>query len=253
MPNPARKRRRKHLCRFGVFSRGEKVYIGGMNNDERHQVVKDIVSAEIKSRLYLYSYIALIVLAFVDVLFPAISLIVDSTGSDRGASMAASYVALAFAIVALVMLAILSALYFVQPDEVSPKRIAAVGILRILLRFVGLACGIALLTSSYLGLGGGNAGWTYFVRGWGIAFSIIEGIMSLFELWKNAWIKENPEKYLSPAYPVGKVEPKPEAPAKRNPAKAEAPKASLAKEEPVVEVEEAHPEPKEIASKKKRK
>jgi uncharacterized PurR-regulated membrane protein YhhQ (DUF165 family) len=87
----------------------KKVYIEGMNNEEKHQFAKDIVAAEVKNRLYLYSYIALIVLALADVLFPAISLIVDSTASSRDSSMALSYVALGFSVVALIMLAILSA------------------------------------------------------------------------------------------------------------------------------------------------
>jgi hypothetical protein len=231
----------------------KKVYIEGMNNEEKHQFAKDIVAAEVKNRLYLYSYIALIVLALADVLFPAISLIVDSTASSRDSSMALSYVALGFSVVALIMLAILSALYFVQPDEVSEKRIHAVGILRILLRFVGLFCGVALLTSSYLGLGGGASGWTYFVRGWGIALCVIEGVMSLFELWKNAWIKENPEKYLSPAHPLSTVEAKNPAPTKKETAQPQAAAKPIAQEDKIIEVEEAHPEPKQIASKKKRK
>jgi hypothetical protein len=217
--------------------------------------VKDIVAADVKSRLYLYSYIALVLLSIADVLFPSISLIVDSntSGADRTASMATSYVALAFAVIALILLAILSALYFVQPDEVSERRIHAVGLFRILLRFVGLFSGVALLTSSYLGLAGGAGGWNYFVRGWGIALCVIEGTMSLFELWKNAWIKENPEKYLSPASPVQKSETRMTSPAKKEAEKPVSPQQEIAPEEKIIEVEEAHPEPKRIPSSKKRK
>src|SRR5574344_938880 len=115
-------------------SLGEMVYIGGMNNEEKHQVVKDVISEEVKRRLYLYSYIALIVLSVVDILFVAISLIIDGQKGDHAASMAASYVALAFGVICLIFLAILSALYFVQPEETTSKRIHAVGLFRILIR-----------------------------------------------------------------------------------------------------------------------
>lgn len=229
-------------------SLGEMVYIGGMNNEEKHQVVKDVISEEVKRRLYLYSYIALIVLSVVDILFAAISLIIDGQKGDHAASMAASYVALAFGVICLILLAILSALYFVQPEETTSKRIHAVGLFRILIRFAGLFCALGLLSASFLGLSDGNTSWTYFVRGWAIAVTAIEGLMCLYELWKSAWIKENPERYLTPAYPLVKS-----ASSSTPSAPKETRKPLEEKSDPVIEVEEKHPEPKAIPSPKKKK
>ena len=81
----------------------------------------------------------------------------------------------------------------------------AVSLLRVIIRFVYLACGIVMLVSTYVGLAGGSdKPWTGFIRGWSIVLIVIEGLMALYALWKNAWIKENPERYLTPVYPLTK-------------------------------------------------
>jgi len=178
-----------------------------MNEQQKHQLVKETISAEVKKKLYLYSFIALLALSIIDILFAAISLVMDANlGTNQQSSMICSYVALGFAGVNLLLLAILSALYFVAPDEEpSLKRIHAVSLLRVIIRFVYLACGIVMLVSTYVGLAGGSdKPWTGFIRGWSIVLIVIEGLMALYALWKNAWIKENPERYLTPVYPLTK-------------------------------------------------
>jgi hypothetical protein len=223
------------------------VYINeAMNEEQKHQFAKDVIASEMKKRLYLYSYIALIVLAFLAILFAAISLVVDAQlSSNQQPSMACSYVALSFSGLGLIFIAILSALYFVDPSEsATPSRIKAVSFFRVAIRFCNLASGLTMMVSSFVGLAGGSEkGWNSFIKGWGIALLVIEGLMFLYELWKLAWIKENPERYLTPVYPVAKR-------SAAEPAKKATSTKPLEKKDDVIEVEEAHPAPKEIPQKK---
>ena len=89
-----------------------------MDDEHKHAMAKDILSSEIKKRLYLYSYIFLIVLTVVNLLLFIICLIVDGQeAASRAPSLVASYVGIAFAVINLFLIAILSALYFVESGE----------------------------------------------------------------------------------------------------------------------------------------
>jgi hypothetical protein len=225
-----------------------------MNEEQKNRLIKETLSAEVKKRLYLYSYIALIVLSFCAVLFAAISLIVDANvGGNQQPSMICSYVCLGFAVVSLILLSVLSAFYFVNPEDASLARIHGVSLLRVLIRFTLFASGIAMMSSSFLGLGGDNGlSWRGFARGWGITLLAIEGIMFVFSLWKNAWIKENPERYLTPVYPLAKKKPAPASKPSGNAVVAKEEKKAASKPKTdVFEVEVEESDPKAIEAKKK--
>lgn len=209
-----------------------------MNDQEKHQIVRDTLSEDLKKRLYLYSYIFLIVLAVVAILLSGINLIVDSSASsDRSANQIATYVAIALAVVSLVMIAWLSALYFVQGDEVTPGRIKAVGVLRILLRLLNALTGIAFMVCGFLT--GDKKGWDNFYQGWGIGIAVVEGILFLYEIWKYLWIQENPQRYATPSYVAAPndLAPKKEPSPARKPA---APKKEIP-DSKVIEVETSTP------------
>jgi hypothetical protein len=225
------------------------VYIRGMNDDQKHAMAKDILSSELKKRLYLYSYIFLIVLSVVDLVIFIIALVVDAQDSaSRMPSLICSYVGIAFAVINLFLIAILSALYFVQPDdEVSFARIKAVNHLRVALRAFGLASGVTLIVSSFLGLAGGSdKPFNTFAKGWGIAITAIEGVMFIYALWHNAWIRENPEKYTTPVYPLKGEEKTTKAPAKKEEKEPVSKEKSIAPETEVVEVEAHYQKPAQI-------
>jgi len=226
-----------------------------MNEEQKHQLIKDTLSAEVKKKLYLYSYIGLLLLAIINILFAAISLVLDSNlSSDQHASMICSYVALGFAGLNLLFLAILSAFYFVQGDEEpSLKRIRGVSLLRIFVRFVNLGVGVSFLVSTYLGLAGGSEKWwNAFIRGWSIVLIVIEGLMFLYALWKNAWIKENPERYLTPVYPLSEKTTSLKKKESNVPAKKAAAKnKTIALKNDVIEVPVEPSETKRLPSEKK--
>lgn len=219
-------------------------------------MAKDILSSEIKKRLYLYSYIFLTVLTVADLLLFIICLIVDGQeAASRTPSLIASYVGVAFAVINLFLIAILSALYFVESGEqVSMARIKAVNGIRVALRAFGLGAGITMIVSSSLGLAGGaDKPLSVFIKGWGVAIAAIEGIMTIYALWHNAWIRENPEKYTTPVYPL-KEQKQEASPAK----KADAPSnknPTITKEEKpdVIEVEAQSSKPLSLPHEDKKK
>lgn len=219
-------------------------------------MAKDILSSELKRRLYLYSYIFLIALSVVDLILFIIALAVDAQDSaSRTPSLVCSYVGIAFSAIALFLIAILSALYFVQPaDGVSFARIKAVNHLRVALRAFGLAEGVTLIVSSFLGLAGGSdMPFNAFAKGWGIAITAIEGIMLIYALWHDAWIRENPEKYLTPVYPLRGEGEAPKAPAKKEEKQAASKPEALLPKTGVVEVEAHYQNPAQIGHKDKAK
>lgn len=235
---------------------GDLVYIRGMNDDQKHAMAKDILSSELKKRLYLYSYIFLIALSVVDLILFIIALVVDAQeSSSRMPSLVCSYVGIAFSVIALFLIAILSALYFVRPDdEVSFARIKAVNHIRVALRAFGLAAGLTLIVSSFLGLAGGSdKPFNAFAKGWGIAIAAIEGTMFIYALWHNAWIRENPEKYTTPVYPIKGEDKATKAPAKKEEKEAASKQETLLPKADVVEVEAHYQNPAQISHKNKTK
>jgi hypothetical protein len=229
------------------------VYISGMNDEQKHAMAKDVLSSELKKRLYLYSFIFLIVLSVVDLLIFIIDLIVDAQDSAaRMPSLICSYLGIAFAAIALFLMAILSALYFVKPDEdVGSDRIRAVSRIRITIRGFGLAAGVTFIISSALGLAGGSdKPLNLFNRGWGIAIAVLEGLMFIYALWHDAWIRENPEKFMTPVFPAKS---KGETPAER-PQTSEAPKAEVPdKKDEAIEVEAHYQKPAQLTHEEKKK
>jgi hypothetical protein len=234
------------------------VYINGMNDEQKHAMAKDILSSEIKKRLYLYSYIFLILLTVADLLLFIICLIVDGQeAASRTPSLAASYVGIAFAVINLFLIAILSALYFVESGEqVSLARIKAVNGIRVALRVFGLGAGIAMIVASSLGLAGGaDKPLSVFIKGWGITIAAIEGIMTIYALWHNAWIRENPEKYTTPVYPLKESKQTESAPTKKAAAPSQGANPSLSSPDQsnVIEVEAQDNKPLALSHKEKKK
>ena len=232
---------------------GDLVYISDMNDDQKRAMAKETVSSEIKKRLYLYSYIFLIVLTVAQLLLFVISLVVDGQEADsRLASLICGYVGIALAVINLVLIAILSALYFVRSEnEASFARIKAVNHIRVALRAFGFGAGVTMIISAYLGLaGGGDKPWNAFIKGWGIAIAAIEGIMMIAALWHEAWIRENPEKYITPVYPL-----KTQTAAKREPAPASKEKTAetINAHPEVLEVEAHYQTPPQLTNKTKKK
>ena len=228
-----------------------------MDDEHKHAMAKDILSSEIKKRLYLYSYIFLIVLTVVNLLLFIICLIVDGQeAASRAPSLVASYVGIAFAVINLFLIAILSALYFVESGErVSMARIKAVNGIRVALRAFGLGAGITMIVASSVGLAGGaDKPLSVFIKSWGIAIAAIEGIMTIYALWHNAWIRENPEKYTTPVYSLKETKQAEPSPVKKDATPAqENPSLSSQRKPEAIEVGVHDQKPLSLSHKEKRK
>jgi hypothetical protein len=217
-----------------------------MNNQENEKAARGILKNALKKKLYLYDYIGMIVLALFDALMAGIGLIIASNDGD---AMGWLYAALAFAIVAILMLAWLSALYFVDSDEApSFTKIQVVAVVKDIFRGSSLLANGLLLTNALLENSKKVTSWNTFLTYDAIVLLVIEGLFFLYGLWQNAWVKENPERYMTPVYPIAKDE----EPAPRNSEKNPAPvlkeeKPSLPKKE-VVAIEA-----KEVQSEEKKK
>lgn len=215
-----------------------------MDNDQQKQVVTGIVRSQLQQKAYLYSYIFMIIIALANILLSGVGMIVDL---EKGLDYVWYYLAIGFGLASLLFIVWLSTLYFVGGDEKpSAGRIKAVGIMKILVRAANLLTGTWFLTLSFVYQSAQSKGWNGFLRGYGIVIMILEGVMVIYSLWKNAWIRENPERYMTPVYPVvpgdsSEVAPHQESaaqPATPKSAKAE-PKAIAASPEPqLIEVHE---------------
>jgi hypothetical protein len=171
-----------------------------MNEDQQKQLATDILKSQAQKKLYLYSYIFMVIIAFLDVLLAGIGMIVDL---EKGLNYVYYYLAIGFGVFGLLLIAWLSALYFVNGDEApTPGRIKAVGVIKLLIRSANALSGVFFLVASFVYQSSQSTGWNGFLRGYSIVILVVEGIMILYSLWKNAWIKENPDRYVTPVYPV---------------------------------------------------
>lgn len=205
-----------------------------MDNETKEKEARLALKNALKTKLYLYDYIGMIVVCLLDAILCGIGLIVDA---NAGRSLVFLYVALAFSILAIFALAWLSALYFVDSDETpSFKRIKWTSVIKNILRFAGIGCGAFMLTSALLGSGGENSGWGDFLRYFAILLLTIESLFFLFGLWQSAWVKENPERFVTPIYSAMEKKMEPSSPSaspkKTIPEDGRTPKQALPKSEP---------------------
>lgn len=212
-----------------------------MDEEKEKQQATATVKGLLLRKLYLYSYIFLIVFAAVDILMALILLIIDAAaGTTLNPSIPILlYVSLGFAVVALILIAWLSALYFVDSEEApSFRKIKTIAVLKTLIRSFNMVTGALILAAALLGAGIGAH--SFFV-GYGVVICVIEGVMFLYSLFHNAWVKENPERYQSPVYSsLGEKDrhPRPRAAA---PEAAKAP--SKTPDKAPASIEEHHDEP----------
>lgn len=206
-----------------------------MKNEEEQKAARLTLQNALKRKLYLYDYVGMIVLGLFDALLSGISLII---ANNEGGTMGFLYTALAFAILAVLMLAWLSALYFVDADEApSFAKIKMVAVVKDIFRSSGLGANAFLLVHALLENSKKTTSWNSFLAYDAIILLVIEGLFFFFGLWQNAWVRENPERYLSPVYPQKKKEgaPAPAPSAKPAPSKAlnEPEKPALPQGEPL--------------------
>jgi hypothetical protein len=171
-----------------------------MNDEQQKQLAADILKSQAQKKLYLYSYIFMVAIALLNVLLSGVGMIVDL---EKGLNYVYYYLAIGFGVFGLLLIAWLSALYFVNGDEApSAGRIKAVGIIKLLIRSSNALASVFFLVASFVYASAESKGWNGFLRGFSIVILIIEGVMLVYSLWKNAWIKENPERYVTPVYPM---------------------------------------------------
>ncbi|MCH3910007.1 MAG: hypothetical protein LKF75_02065 [Bacilli bacterium] len=171
-----------------------------MNEDQQKDLAMGFLKGRAQQKFYLYSYIFMIVIALLDILLAGIGMIVDL---EKGLNYVWYYLAIGSGLVSLLLLAWLSALYFVGADEApSSARIKCVSVIRVLIRLFNVLNGVFFLVLSIVYKDSQSNGWNGFMKGYGIVIIVIEAIMFVYALWKNAWIKENPGRYVSPTYPV---------------------------------------------------
>jgi hypothetical protein len=171
-----------------------------MNEEQEKQLATDILKSQAQKRLYLYSYIFMVAIALLNVLLAGVGMIVDL---EKGLNYIYYYLAIGFGVFGLLLIAWLSALYFVDGDQApTPGRIKAVGIIKVLIRSSNTLASVFFLVASFVYAESESKGWNGFLRGFSIVIMVLEGVMLLYSLWKNAWIKENPERYVTPVYPM---------------------------------------------------
>jgi MFS family permease len=171
-----------------------------MNDEQQKQLAADILKSQVQKKLYLYSYIFMVAIAFLNVLLAGVGMIVDL---EKGLNYIYYYLAIGFGVFGLLLIAWLSALYFVNGDEApSAGRVKAVGIIKLLIRCANTLASVFFLVASFVYESAESKGWNGFLRGFSIVILVLEGVMILYTLWKNAWIKENPDRYVTPVYPM---------------------------------------------------
>ena len=146
-----------------------------------------------RSRLNLYSYVCQLVFVFLDLLMCGVSLIL---AHEDGLNLVYLWISLGGAVVSLVLLAVLSALYFAgTPEERNTRgRIRACLVIRMSLRIIGLVIMTGFLL--HLGLVSPNeTGWSHFLYIYSILGLIVSGLSTIYAIWKLAWMKQNPERY----------------------------------------------------------
>lgn len=146
-----------------------------------------------RSRLNLYSYVCQLVFVFLDLLMCGVSLIL---AHEDGLNLVYLWISLGGAVVSLVLLAVLSALYFAgTPEERNTRgRIRACLVIRMSLRIIGLVIMTGFLL--HLGLVSPNeTGWSHFLYIYSILGLIVSGLSTIYAIWKLAWMKENPDRY----------------------------------------------------------
>jgi hypothetical protein len=173
--------------------------------DEKEKEARDTLAYALKKKLYLYSYIFMIVFSLVSLLVSCLGLIIDSSleaEAVKGANIVL-YVSIGVSVIALILIAWLSALYFVNGEDknVSPSKIKTVSFLKCAIRFLNMCHGLLLLIAATQNAGGAGKPANSFFRIYGIFILVLEGLMFLYSLWMAAWIKENPERYQTPVFP----------------------------------------------------
>jgi hypothetical protein len=146
--------------------------------------------------LYFYSFIGLTLIVLTNLLFASIGLVFDFGVRDATWLL----VALVISGLSLIGVSILAALTFAGGAEgMTLKRVKATEILRLVLRFLNLSSGAALLVTALLRDGEVDTNWDPLLQGYGLAILVIEVFMVLFSVWRIAWVKANPERYSTPA------------------------------------------------------
>ena len=149
--------------------------------------------AEFRSRINLYSYICQVSFVLFDLLIGGVSLLI---AHEAGLNLVYLWVAFGAAIFSLVLVAVLSALYFAGDDEErnSPGRIKAALIIRMILRIIGLVImGCFFLHLNLVSTG--ETGWSGFLYVYAVLGTIVSGLSTLYAIWKLSWIKQNPGRY----------------------------------------------------------
>jgi len=149
--------------------------------------------AEFRSRINLYSYICQVSFVFLDLLVGGVSLLI---AHEDSLDLVYLWVAFGSAIGSLVLVAVLSALYFAGDDEDrnSPGRIKAALVIRMILRIIGLV----IMGSFFLHLNlvsTGETSWSGFLYVYAVLGTIVSGLSTLYAIWKLSWIKQNPGRY----------------------------------------------------------
>jgi cytochrome bd-type quinol oxidase subunit 2 len=159
---------------------------------ENNQKPRDPI-AEFRSRINLYSYICQVAFVFFDLLVGGVSLIV---AHDADQALGFLWAAFGCSIFSLILVAILSALYFVGDDEErnSLSRIRASLWIRMSLRILG----VITMCMFFIHLGvivKTATNWTNFLNVYAVVGVVISGLATMYAIWKLAWMKENPERY----------------------------------------------------------
>lgn len=148
--------------------------------------------------LYLLSYILLGIFSVGYLIFSGIAFIVENGSSPSHAFVWLTITAVVFGISLILTIITLCMAFIDEGDGFSPKRIRAVNHLKFWVRLVNTIGAAFLLLSATVGEAGksqGNIAWNNFLITASIVLLCVEGIMTLYSLWRLAWTKENPERY----------------------------------------------------------
>lgn len=160
----------------------------------------------IVKKIYLISYIFLGIFGILYALFAGISLIVENKTEPSSTFL---YFALGIGLFSLVVAIILLCFALIGvSDSMSIFRAQAIFGIKLFLRILNLLSGIYLLVIAFatnVGFDVSNDSWGYFVRGFALFVSIVEGVMCLYNFWNLAWRKENPERFSVGLY-IKKIE-----------------------------------------------
>jgi hypothetical protein len=171
-----------------------------MNLDEKERQAKTTLKNGVRKRASLASYFFMGFLGVADTLLSTIALILDNKAS---AKLFWLWFAFAGGVLSLVFFSWLSALYFADNSgEPSERRIGMVGLTKLLIRVSAMVYGSFTLVAISQGSLASETGWKTFLWPYAIVVISLEAILFFYTLWHNAWVKENPDRYVTPTYPV---------------------------------------------------